>query len=342
MAGSRRFGVRATGSSAERFRSARLRLTFLYLAIIVFIVAVLSAALYELHAHDVGSRERGREVPGLAPEGRAVVESPSVAEYLESLGRSILLADVITVAVAGGLSWLLATRTLRPIKEAVDAEQELYANAAHDLRTPLAVMRTEAEVALRSGGVTGEARQVLESSLEEISRISTMVEQMLDLARHGARGARPRGPMDLAEMARALTAKLGLRAASLGIDLVTSAETPARVEGSALDLERAIYNVLEIALAYTPSGGTVKVSVRKSGGEVLLSVTDTGIGIEAEDLPRITEPFFRGDRARGAHAGGAGLGLTIVRSVMEDHRGELLAESAPGRGTTITLKLPVA
>jgi signal transduction histidine kinase len=303
----------------------------------VVIVAVLSSALYELHYHDVGRRERRREVPGLALEGRDAAESPSLAEYLESLGRSILVADVITIVVGGGLSWLLASRTLRPIKEAVDAEQEFYANAAHDLRTPLAVMRTEAEVALRTGGVAGEARQVLESSLEEIARISTMVEQMLDLARHREH---PREPLDLAGTARAVAARLARRAEALRVRLLVAAEDSARIEGSALDIERAICNVVENSLAYTPGGGSVTLTVRKAGSDVLLSVADTGIGIDAGDLPRVTEPFFRGDRARGAHTGGAGLGLTIARSVMEDHRGDLRVESSPGGGTTVTLRFP--
>jgi len=343
MAGSRRFEARGTGSSAERFRSARLRLTVFYLAIIVVIVALLSSALYELHAHDVGKREGGREVPELRDGDPDLVEPASVAEYLESLGRSILVADAVTVLVGAGLSWLLATRTLRPLKEAVDAEQRFYAYAAHDLRTPLAVMRTEAEVALRSPTLAGEARAVLESSLEEIDRVSTMVEQMLDLVRSRAAGGRrtaAREPVDLAETVRGVTAKLSRRAFSRGIALVTDAAREVRIQGDTLALERTIYNVLENSLAYTPAGGSITAKVWKDGGGAHVSVEDTGVGIDSRDLPHITEPFFRGDRARGAHAGGAGLGLTIVQSVVDEHRGELRVESAPGRGTTVTLRFP--
>jgi signal transduction histidine kinase len=335
--------ARATSSSAERFRSARLKLTLLYLAIIVAIVALLSSALYELHAHDVENIDRRRAVQGLRPEGPGPGEAPSIGEYLESLGRSIIVADIITIVTAGGLSLLLATRTLRPIKEAVEAEQKFYANAAHDLRTPLAVMQSEAEVALRSNGVNGDARQVIESSLEEIARMSTMVEQMLDLARSGTPGAArvlAMTPMDLAEMVRALTAKLARRAGSMGISLVTLAGSAARISGNVFALERAVYNLLENALAYTPTGGTVTVQVQKAGSHVILSVSDTGIGIDREDLPHITEPFFRGDRARATHSGGAGLGLTIARTTMEEHRGSLMAESSPGSGTIITLRFP--
>jgi signal transduction histidine kinase len=348
MAGSKLFGERATGSSAEHFRRARWRLTLLYLAIIVAIVVILSAAAYELSAHDVSRKDRerrGRVVAGLIPEGTEVGDRPGIGEYLESLGRSIITADIVTVIVAAGLSWLLASRTLKPIKEAVETEQKLYVNAAHDLRTPLAVMRSEAEVALRSHAVSGESRKVIESSLEEIARMSEMVEQMLDLARSGIPGAARSlalQPMDLSETVKALTSKIERRAQSVGISLVTRTEGAARINGSPFALKRAVYNVLENALAYTPAGGTITVLVKKTGSHVALSVSDTGIGIDSKDLPHITEPFFRGDKARGARSGGAGLGLTIVRSTMDEHHGTLQAESAPGHGTTITLRFPAA
>jgi signal transduction histidine kinase len=103
-----------------------------------------------------------------------------------------------------------------------------------------------------------------------------------------------------------------------------------------------VSNVLENSIAYTPAGGRITVEVKHHGSHVVLSVEDTGIGIPAEDLPHITEPFHRGDRARSVHSGGAGLGLTIVKATMDDHRGTLQASSRPGQGTTISLRFPAA
>ncbi len=242
------------------------------------------------------------------------------------------------------LSYLLAARTLQPIKEAVESEQRFFADAAHDLRTPLAVMRSEAEVALRSGSLDAEeARVVIASSLEEISRMSAMVEQMLELAKSGAsaqRAASAAQVVDLSELAGSTGVRMALRASDRGIRLETEATGPVLIRGNAPALERAVYNVLENALAYTPRGGCVTVAARREGGEALLSVTDTGMGIPPEDLPHITEPFFRGDKARGAHSGGAGLGLTIVKTTMDEHGGSFHAESRPGSGTTIVLRFP--
>jgi signal transduction histidine kinase len=330
--------VRATALRADQFRSARRTLTLLYLATIAAIVAVLSAALYEFHAHDVEGIER-RESESLrtAEESRA-----RLAEYLEHLGRSIITADLITIAAGGALSYLLAARTLQPIKEAVETEQRFFANAAHDLRTPLAVMRSEAEVALRSGSLdAGEARLLITSSLEEIRRMSAMVEQMLELAKSGASAPPVNQAVDLSALAGSTGARMARRARELGIRLVTETAGPVMIRGNEPALERAVYNVLENALAYTPRGGFVTLAARREGNEALLSVADTGMGIPPDDLPHITEPFFRSDKARGVHSGGAGLGLTIVKTTMDEHRGSFHAESRPGSGTTIFLRFPV-
>lgn len=343
----KRFGARATASAADPFRAARLKLTFMYIAILTAIVAILSASLYELHAHDVGSIEPRRIRPTLqeilSPEGPTVPEPPAgIAEYLERLGRSILLVDIVTIVAGSALSALLAGRTLRPIRQAVDAEKAFFANAAHDLRTPLAVMRSEAEVALRAGSMTAEeARQLIASSLEEIGHMSGMIEQILDLASSGRRrGAPALVPLDLAEIARGAVERMALRAEEKGVRLTVEAGAPARIRGDAPALRRAIGNILENALAYTPRGGAIVMRVQRAAAHVSLFVDDTGIGMAEEDLPHITEPFFRGDKARSANGGGAGLGLTIVKTIMDEHGGTLRAASTAGRGTTISLRFP--
>ncbi len=354
----KRFVDRATASRPDPFRSARWKLTVLYCALLAAVVGVLSGALYEFHSHDVDRLQRkGKRpfivegtqpsaiVPGAAERefDAAVGERTDAAEYLERLGQNILLADLITLLVGGALAALLAGRTLRPIRETVESEKQFYANAAHDLRTPLAVMRSEAEVALRAPQLTpADARRIVASSLEEIDRMSVMVEQMLDLARGGHKRPAQLAPVDLAALAQATVEKRMSRAAQGGVRLSVTADPAARIRGDTLSLQRALDNLLENALAYTPSGGSVDVAVEKAHGHVLLRVDDTGIGIPESDLPRITEPFFRGDRARGVHPGGAGLGLTIVKDTVEAHGGSLRAGRRTNGGTTIALRFPAA
>ncbi len=358
----RRFAARVTGSVTDPFRSARRRLTAIYIGILAAIIAVLSLTLYGFHSTDVDRLEReGRrpspekprkaippEAAVIAPEaeaeGRFFDRSTDLAEYLRRLGRNILVADLVTLVIGGAASAFLAGRTLKPIRAAVDAEKQFFVNAAHDLRTPLAVMRSEAEVALRSGTVTpDDARRLVRSSLEEIDHMAVMVEQVLDLAR----GDRP-GPasshvlLDLAASVRGMVERTQARAAERGVRLTVKAPPEARVRGDPVAVQRAVGNLLENSLAYTPAGGAIDVSVQQAHGHVVVQVDDTGIGIPEEDLSHVTEAFFRGDKARGAHAGGAGLGLTIVKSIMEAHGGVLRAARRPSAGTSMTLRFPAA
>jgi signal transduction histidine kinase len=359
----RRFAARVTGSAADPFRSARWKLTAIYCGILAAIIAVLSATLYEFHSTDVDRLEReGRGAPTegirkavppggetIAPdlserEGRLSERSADLSEYLRSLGRSILLADLVTLVLGGAASAFLASRTLRPIRAAVEAEKQFFLNAAHDLRTPLAVMRAEAEVALRGGRVTpDDARRLVRSSLEEIDRMASMVEQVLDLARGDEPGpASAHVLLDLAAAVRGMVDKAQARAAERGVRLTVDAPGEARVRADLIAVQRAVGNLLENSLAYTPAGGGIEVTVRRAHGHVVVRVDDTGIGIPEEDLPHVTEPFFRGDRARGANSGGAGLGLTIVKSVMDAHGGVLRAARRPSGGTSMTLRFPAA
>ncbi|HUX52438.1 MAG TPA: HAMP domain-containing sensor histidine kinase [Spirochaetia bacterium] len=339
---SRQFEEWGTALTAEPFRWARIKLTLVYLGIIAAIVLVFSSSLYSVHSYNVERIEHHRRADLAAP----LEIRPSLNDYVQDLGRAIIIGDIITIIVAGSLSYVLAGRTLTPIKDSIEAEQQFFANAAHDLRTPLAVMRTEAEVALRGDDLsTEEARGVIESSLEEIGRMSIMVEQMMSLVRPRTQHRPAKAEMvtlDLSDLAQSVARKMKTRATSEGVRLEITTEGQTYIRGNSSNIERALFNIVENALNYTHAGGSIFVRTRRTGNHVELAVSDTGIGIAPGDLPHITEPFYRGDRARTTHAGGAGLGLTIARTTMTEHRGSLLAQSEPGSGTTITLRFPAA
>jgi signal transduction histidine kinase len=344
---SRRFGAWATASRAEPFARARLNLTILYIAIIAAVVLLLSSSFYAIHdrrVRDLGLREsESAESDSGSPSASRLVE-----EYLEILQRSILVADAVTIAIAGALSYFLAGRTLRPIRDSMRSQREFYANAAHDLRTPLAVMKTEAEVALRAPRQgAGEVRGILQSSLEEIDRMSAMVEEMLLLSTYGSgrndapglEGSRQE-EADLADLAATAVERMRSRAEAKGIGLSVFAGEPALARVDARAVERALANVLENAVKYTPKGGGVSVSLGQARTHIDLVVADTGIGIPAVDLPRVAEAFFRADAARAADGGGAGLGLAIVKKIMTEHGGSLEISSAEGQGSSVRLRFP--
>jgi heavy metal sensor kinase len=215
------------------------------------------------------------------------------------------------------------------------------ADASHELRTPLAAIRTEAEVALNRPLDSGEFQQLLGSILEECERLTRLTEQLLALAREDA-GAAPQGqePVDVPALVRGVVENMRPLAEARGVALQVQADGPAEVRGDGLRLRQVFYNVLDNALKYTPMGGTVTVRSGRRGRDAVVRVTDTGVGIPPEHLPRVFDRFYRVDRARSREQGGTGLGLSIARSIVAAHGGRIELDSAPGRGTTCTVTLP--
>ncbi len=234
-------------------------------------------------------------------------------------------------------------RELRALDEQKDA---FLATVSHELRTPLTSIAGYLEI-LRDGDlgeVTSDQDRALEVVARNAARLQGLIEDLLVLGRMEAAGLRSeRAAVDLAEVARTAVELFGPTAASSGVRLV--AELPERglvVEGDAGQLERAVLNVVGNAVKFTPEGGEVVVRVWMDGRFVRVEVEDDGIGIPSEDLARLSERFFRATNATAAEIPGTGLGLTIVRGIVEGHGGVVDIGSAEGYGTTIGLVLPVA
>jgi heavy metal sensor kinase len=220
--------------------------------------------------------------------------------------------------------------------------QRFTADAAHELRTPLAVIRNEAEVALRTPRPTEEYTRVLETLLEETVRLSEMADQLLFLCRQDA-GLNPPAHKDvpLDELLRAVTDTMRPVAEAKGVALVLGDNPACAVRGDAHQLRRVFYNLIDNAVKYTAAGGTVRVAARHDGGEVAVSVSDTGVGIAAEHLSRIFDRFYRVDPSRAGETGGAGLGLSICRSIVRGVGGSIEVSSEVGHGSEFAVRLPV-
>ena len=216
------------------------------------------------------------------------------------------------------------------------------ADASHELRTPIAVIRTTAELARGKPRSQQEYEQALDGILAESERTSSLIEDLLLLARADAAADEiVYEPVDLAEAVRdaCAEARVLAEAAKLDLSLETSAE--AVVAGDSHALHRLLLALLDNAIKYTPPGGSVRVSMRVEASHALVMVNDTGIGITAEDLPHIFERFYRASKARSRRNGGAGLGLSIAQWIASRHGGAITVESTVGRGSTFFLKLPM-
>jgi heavy metal sensor kinase len=231
---------------------------------------------------------------------------------------------------------------LARLEQAFAQSRRFAADAAHELRTPLAALRGTTEVALRGDRSPQEYRKVLASSLEEVERLIRLSEDLLLLSRSLAGPEPAQERVDLEPLLlEGLDAGARLGQAA-GVSVRIESAAPAVVRGDATALRRALLNLVENAVKYTPRGGKVELSLTAEEGTASLTVSDTGMGVDPADAERIFEPFVRLDAARSRDTGGAGLGLAIARSIVVAHRGTLSVESRPGSGSRFTIRLPLA
>ena len=220
--------------------------------------------------------------------------------------------------------------------------RQFSADASHELRTPLTIVRGEIELALRSSKSPEEYRRVLASTLEEILRLTSIIDNLLSLAKADQGLYRADfSEVNLQELAEELYEDSEVLAARKKIRVTLVADMPITIVGDRLRLRQLFLNVIDNAIKYTPEGGTVVMAVGRQNGDAVFRVSDTGCGIPAGDIPRIFDRFYRVDKARSREMGGTGLGLSIAKWIAELHRGTIGVESAPQMGSVFTVRLPV-
>jgi two-component system heavy metal sensor histidine kinase CusS len=231
---------------------------------------------------------------------------------------------------------------LERIEESFERISRFTADIAHDLRTPVNNIRGEAEVALARPRTVDEYRDVLESSLEEAVRLSELIGDLLFLAR----AERPltelhRENVNIGELLTTVRDYYEASATDAGISLALNDEAePLNAELDRSLMLRAVSNLVSNAIAHTPPGGTVTLVATNCDSAIRIDVSDTGVGIPAEALPRVFDRFFRVDPSRSKASGGTGLGLAIVQSILTLHGGSAEITSHLGRGTCVTLRMP--
>jgi signal transduction histidine kinase len=230
-------------------------------------------------------------------------------------------------------------RMLDQIQTLVRRMREMTDNIAHDLRSPIARIRGIAETTLVSAEAGEDFMTMAGSIVEESDRLLGMINAMLDISEAEAGVAKlAMEEMDLADLARDACDLFQPVAETKGIRIIQQAQSGSFTQGDRMRIQRAVSNLLDNALKYTPPGGTVTVTTEAHETLVTLSVLDTGIGISENDLPRVFDRFFRGDRSRSLS--GTGLGLTLARAIAHAHGGEIQVTSSPGKGSSFTMTLP--
>ena len=232
---------------------------------------------------------------------------------------------------------------IQRLDEAFQYSRRFMADASHELRTPLTVLRGELESCIQEPTPAPEWRERLASALEEVERLAGIVEGLFAISRLDAGEAAAEWvKLDLARLAAATADQMSLLAEDKNIQVTCAATEPVWVEGDQARLKQVVVNLLDNAIKYTLNGGVVGLTVNANHSKAVLEVTDNGIGIPAEALPRVFDRFFRVDKARSRELGGAGLGLSIVKSICTAHHGHVEASSLPGQGSRFRVELPLA
>ena len=297
----------------------RVRLTALYGGLFAILVALLLGVSWWLVA-----RHLERTLPTYQAE-------PALA----ALGWQYLLALAGGSLVATALGWAMAGRELASMSAAFEAQSRFVANASHELRSPLTVIRTEAEVALADPDArVGELRAMGREVLGAADEMEALMEGLMVLAQSGRPRLEPE-PLDLARVAAAAAAAVPRAGIGVRLDLA-----PARVRGERRMLERLAANLIENGVRYNAPGGHVAVRTRTEDGRAVLRGVNSGPVVEPTTAGRLLEPFERGGRARDGR--GSGLGLSIVRAVAEAHGGKVALAPRPQGGLAVDVVLPLA
>jgi len=340
------------------FQSARLKLTGWYLIIIMLISLSFSVVIYRVLTSEVyrfSSLQRTRIEQrllnqGLLPPGTNIslppppgeIDSDLMMEVEYRLILRLVIVNGIILVISGGLGYILAGRTLKPIAEMVDEQNRFISDASHELRTPLTALKSSIEVNLRDKKMSlDEAKQVLKENVTQVNKLQTLSDSLLELTQYQSPGNHiPHTSVLIEDVIDNAVERITPLAKAKQIT-VDHTVPHVKIIGNKENLSDLFVILLDNAIKYSNTGTKIGIGAKKTDGHINIWVKDHGMGIASKDLPHIFDRFYRADSARGrAEEGGYGLGLSIAKKIVDAHHGTIAVISKPNAGTTFTIKLP--
>jgi len=340
------------------FQNARLKLTFWYLLIIMLVSGFFSLIVYRGFTKELGRGFHMQAIRG-TPERRLVVQERNgffrilpfviypdeippedVAEIINLAKRrfatQLAIINGAILFLAGTAGYFLAGKTLHPIELMVSEQKRFVADASHELRTPLTSIKTEVEVALRDKKLSlKDAKNLLKSSLAEVDKMKYFSDDLLSLSRYEANGRDLQ--MEKVDIPQAKLKKIKINAELAEVIVI----------GNPQSLVELFSILINNAIKYSPRQTEIEVRVLRQksrqgiGKKALIEVVDHGTGISQKDIPHVFDRFYRADSSRSkAKVDGYGLGLSIAKSIVDVHKGEIKLKSEVGKGSTFKVILP--
>ncbi|MCL4385517.1 MAG: HAMP domain-containing histidine kinase [Cyanobacteria bacterium] len=269
----------------------------------------------------------------------ATIEQSIINKSIDRLENILLISDSGVIVLAAALGYYLAGKTLKPIKESLERQKRFVADSAHELRTPLAIMKTGIDITLASKKQTlKDYKELNQNLLNEIDNLINLTNNLLFLSNSDTKNQTVNfEKVDLSLICSKQIKFMEKYAINKEVKIISDIKDKYYVKGDKEKLNRMVANLLKNSIDYNIKGGSVILTIEKADFNIILKITDTGIGINQEDLKHVFERFYKADKSRSISDSGAGLGLSIVKEIANIHKIPIKIKSDIGKGTTVIL-----
>lgn len=332
----KRFAGWATHARSDAFVRAVVRLTVFYTAGVFLVMLVFSFLVYASFAEGVRSRFHDGVI-------RTPEEMEVYGELTERLFHILVVSDGLLLILTVFVSYGLSRATLTPLRRSYELQKQFVADAAHELRTPLSVIKAGSEMLLSQEREASRYKAFIGETLEEVNGLIGLSNDLLFLARHGGMSAKQQMRCDLGAICTKQLASMEAYAKQHDVVLTEAIAEGIFIMGDCEELQRLVRNLVKNAIDYNKEGGTVTCTVAQEDSHALIHIQDSGIGMTKEEASHVFERFYKADAARthGSNTG-TGLGLAIVKEIVVRHHGSIELLSTPGIGTRISVSFPRA
>jgi two-component system, OmpR family, sensor histidine kinase CiaH len=332
----------------DLFPKTLVRLTAVYVLVLAVVCIGFSSFIYGVATNEIDRTSRQQIVGFRNMFGRFVMDEKQSEELRmseasnarEHLRGNLFLVNLLVIGGGTGLCYFLAKRSLEPLERSHKAQERFTSDASHELRTPLAAMRTEIEVSLRDQKLNlVDARQVLQSNLEEVAKLQSMTDNLLSLARNNE--LREFKTVNITKPIAAAIKKLSVSAKKAGVKIDSNLEQVSMYTNSEA-LTQVVSILVDNSIKYAGNGATCKVVMKKSTEGLLLDINDNGVGVPKDTISLIFDRFYKADVSRtSAGAASHGLGLSIAKQLVTALNGTISAEHAVKKGLAFHIVLPI-